>query len=66
MVVCATARIDETDPEELGVSAPTVYRLITRRFLRSLDCLRHKRIPTPSVCAGQRVGKGRSLALYLF
>jgi excisionase family DNA binding protein len=29
----------------LGVSAPTIYRLITRRILRPLDCLRHKRIP---------------------
>ena len=28
----------------LGVSAPTAYRLITRRILRPLDCLRHKRI----------------------
>lgn len=35
----------------LGVSAPTVYRLITRRFLRSLDCLRHKRIPKRQVYA---------------
>jgi len=35
----------------LGVLAPTVYRLITRRFLRSLDCLRHKRIPKRQVYA---------------
>jgi excisionase family DNA binding protein len=33
----------------LGVSAPTVYRLITRRILRPLDCLRHKRIPKRQV-----------------
>jgi excisionase family DNA binding protein len=35
----------------LGVSAPTIYRLITRRILRPLDCLRHKRIPKRQVHA---------------
>lgn len=35
----------------LGVSAPTAYRLITRRILRPLDCLRHKRIPKRQVHA---------------
>jgi excisionase family DNA binding protein len=35
----------------LGVSAPTIYRLITRRILRPLDCLRHKRIPKRQVDA---------------
>ncbi len=35
----------------LGVSAPTIYRLITRRILRPLDCLRHKRIPKRQVQA---------------
>lgn len=33
----------------LGVSAPTIYRLITRRVLRPLNCLRHKRIPKRQV-----------------
>ena len=35
----------------LGVSAPTIYRLITRRILRPLDCLRHTRIPKRQVHA---------------
>jgi excisionase family DNA binding protein len=35
----------------LGVSAPTIYRLITRRVLRPLNCLRHKRIPKCQVQA---------------
>jgi excisionase family DNA binding protein len=33
----------------LGVSAPTIYRLIGRRVLRPLNCLRHKRIPKRQV-----------------
>lgn len=35
----------------LGVSAPTIYRLITRRILQPLDCLRHKPIPKRQVQA---------------
>jgi len=33
----------------LGVSMPTVYRLIVRRLLRPLPHLRHKRIPKRQV-----------------
>ena len=35
----------------LGVSMPTVYRLIVRRLLRPLPHLRHKRIPKRQVQA---------------
>ena len=35
----------------LGVSMPTVYRLIVRRLLRPLPHLRHKRIPKRQVHA---------------
>ena len=35
----------------LGVSMPTVYRLIVRRLLRPLPHLRHKRIPKRQVLA---------------
>jgi excisionase family DNA binding protein len=33
----------------LGVSQPTIYRLIARRILRPLPCLRHKRLPKKQV-----------------
>lgn len=33
----------------LGVSQPTIYRLIARRMLRPLPCLRHKRLPKKQV-----------------
>jgi excisionase family DNA binding protein len=35
----------------LGVSLPTVYRLIARRLLRPLPGLRHKRLPKRQVHA---------------
>jgi excisionase family DNA binding protein len=42
----------------LGVSEPTIYRLIDRRFLRILPGLRHKRITRRSIdayCAGEAI-----------
>ena len=33
----------------LGVSKPTIYRLLTRRLLRPVPGLRHKRIPCKQV-----------------
>lgn len=33
----------------LGVSPVTIYRLLARRLLRPLPCLRHKRIPKRQV-----------------
>lgn len=39
----------------LGVSEPTIYRLVARRFLKILPGLRHKRITRRSLdayCAG--------------
>jgi excisionase family DNA binding protein len=42
--VTETARV-------LGVSLPTVYRLIARRLLRPLPGLRHKRLPKRQVHA---------------
>lgn len=39
----------------LGVSEPTIYRLVSRRLLRILPGLRHKRITRKSLdayCAG--------------
>ena len=35
----------------LGVSPPTIYRLVARRLLRPLPGLRHKRIPKRQVLA---------------
>lgn len=35
----------------LGISPPTVYRLIARRLLRPLPYMRHKRIPKRQVHA---------------
>ena len=35
----------------LGVSEPTIYRLVSRRILRPLPGLRHKRIPKRQVLA---------------
>jgi excisionase family DNA binding protein len=42
----------------LGVSQPTIYRLIARRILRPLPCLRHKRLPRKQV---QRLANGDTL-----
>jgi excisionase family DNA binding protein len=42
----------------LGVSQPTIYRLITRRMLRPLPCIRHKRLPKKQV---QRLANGDTL-----
>ncbi|MBP9901122.1 MAG: helix-turn-helix domain-containing protein [Verrucomicrobia bacterium] len=35
--------------EALGVSNPTIYRLLARRILRPVPGLRHKRIPCQQV-----------------
>jgi excisionase family DNA binding protein len=42
----------------LGVSQPTIYRLIARRLLRPLSCLRHKRLPRKQV---HRLANGDTL-----
>ena len=42
----------------LGVSSPTIYRLIARRLLRPLPCLRHKRLPRKQV---HRLANGDTL-----
>ena len=42
----------------LGLSKPTIYRLIARRILRPLPGIRHKRIPCEQV---KRFGSGQSL-----
>jgi excisionase family DNA binding protein len=42
----------------LGVSQPTIYRLIARRLLRPLPCLRHKRLPKNQV---HRLANGETL-----
>ena len=42
----------------LGVSQPTIYRLIARRMLRPLPCLRHKRLPKKQV---HRLANGDTL-----
>ena len=39
-----TYSVDEA-AEALGVSKPTIYRLIARGILRPVPSLRHKRIP---------------------
>ena len=41
----------------LGLSKPTIYRLIARRILRPLPGIRHKRIPCEQV---KRFGSGQS------
>jgi excisionase family DNA binding protein len=33
----------------LGVSRPTIYRLLTRRILRPVPGIRHKRIPCQQI-----------------
>ena len=45
-----TFSVGET-AQVLGVSPPTIYRLIARRVLRPLPGLRHKRIPKRQVLA---------------
>ena len=52
--VTETARV-------LGVSLPTVYRLIARRLLRPLPGLRHKRLPKRQVHA--YVNSGQPLSV---
>jgi len=42
----------------LGVSQPTIYRLIARRMLRPLPCIRHKRLPKKQI---QRLANGDTL-----
>ena len=43
-----TFSVGET-AQVLGVSEPTIYRLVARRLLRPLPGLRHKRIPKRQV-----------------
>lgn len=45
----------------LGVSLPTVYRLIARRLLKPLPGLRHKRLPKRQVHA--YVNSGQPLSV---
>lgn len=45
-----TYSVSET-AQVLGVSLPTVYRLISRRMLKPLPGLRHKRVPKKQVVA---------------
>ncbi len=52
--VTETARV-------LGVSLPTVYRLIARRLLRPLPGLRHKRVSKRQVHA--YINSGQSLSV---
>jgi len=52
--VTETARV-------LGVSLPTVYRLIARRLLKPLPGLRHKRVSKRQVLA--YVNSGQSLSV---
>ena len=42
----------------LGVSKPTIYRLLARRLLRPVPGLRHKRIPCQQV---HRLAAGETL-----
>jgi excisionase family DNA binding protein len=44
----------------LGVSLPTVYRLVTRGVLRPLPGLRHKRLPKKQVHAFVEGGRSAS------
>jgi excisionase family DNA binding protein len=50
-----TYSVGET-AQVLGVSAPTIYRLVARRLLRPLPGLRHKRIPKRQVLAYVNAG----------
>ena len=43
-----TYSVDES-AQALGVSKPTIYRLIARRILRPVPGVRHKRIPVRQV-----------------
>ncbi|MEO6873876.1 MAG: helix-turn-helix domain-containing protein [Opitutaceae bacterium] len=52
--VTETARV-------LGVSLPTVYRLIARRLLKPLPGLRHKRVSKRQVLA--YINSGQSLSV---
>ena len=48
----------EESATALGVSKPTIYRLLARRILRPVPGLRHKRIPCQQI---RRLGSGESL-----
>jgi excisionase family DNA binding protein len=48
----------EESAAALGLSRPTIYRLISRRVLRPLPGLRHKRIPCEQV---RRYGSGQPI-----
>lgn len=41
----------EESAAALGVSKPTIYRLLARRMLRPVPGLRHKRIPCRQITA---------------
>ena len=45
-----TYSVDES-AAALGVSKPTIYRLVARRILRPIAGLRHKRIPVRQIQA---------------
>ena len=45
-----TYSVDES-AAALGVSKPTIYRLVARRILRPIAGLRHKRIPVRQIRA---------------
>jgi excisionase family DNA binding protein len=47
-VECLTYSVEES-ALSLGVSKPTIYRLLARRFLRPVPGLRHKRIPCQQI-----------------
>ena len=48
----------EESATALGVSKPTIYRLLARRILRPVPGLRHKRIPCQQV---RRLAAGETL-----
>ena len=48
----------EESATALGVSKPTIYRLLVRRILRPVPGLRHKRIPCQQV---RRLAAGEAL-----
>lgn len=48
----------EESATALGVSKPTIYRLLARRILRPVPGLRHKRIPCQQV---RRLAAGEAL-----
>ena len=56
-IECLTYSVEES-AVALGLSKPTIYRLISRGVLRPLPGLRHKRIPCAQV---RRFGSGKRI-----